>query len=154
MTAFLAVVAVLSLVAGALGVSYGRTQARIASEMKAKDEEQEREVNEWLTRFERVANQIVGLGSPNVMAPSPNANSMLAVYPDIFRDPQFRQSLENYIVEQTDNRTRFVQRKPSPHELRSENLRGIVKRAEELLDTYRKNSPEIAKRFTSIGEAK
>jgi hypothetical protein len=33
-----------ALVAGAFGVLYGRTQARIASEMKAKHDEQEREV--------------------------------------------------------------------------------------------------------------
>jgi hypothetical protein len=147
MNVFLALVAVLSLVAGAMGVLYGRAQARIASEMKARYDEQEREVNEWLAKFERVANQIVRLGSPNVMAPSPNANFMFAVYPDIFQDVQFRQSLENYVVELADNRTRFVQRKPSPHELRSQNLRGIVTKAEELLDAYRKNKPEIAKRY-------
>src|SRR5271154_3754645 len=144
MNVFLALVAVLSLVAGAFGVLYGRTQARIASEMKAKHDEQEREVNEWLAKFERIANQIVRLGSPNVMAPSPNANSMFAVYPDIFQNVQFRQSLENYVVEVADSPTRFVQRKPSPHELRSQNLRGILTKAEELLDAYRKNRPEIA----------
>ena len=147
MNALLALVALLSLVAGALGVLYGRTQARIASDLKAKHDEGEREVNEWLAKFERVASQLVRLGSPNVMAPSPNASSMFAVYPDIFPDVQFWQSLENYVVELADSRTRFVQRKPSPHELRSQNLRVILKKAEEFLDAYWKNRPEIAKRY-------
>jgi hypothetical protein len=79
MTIFLALVAVLSLIAGALGVRYGKAQARIAGEMKAKQDEQEREVNEWLLKHESVALRLAKI-NPGISVVEPGHNSFMTLY--------------------------------------------------------------------------
>jgi hypothetical protein len=74
----------------------------------------------------------------------------MGLYCDVFSDVVLRQAIENYIVELVENRTRFVQRKPTPRELRSENLRSTVTKAAQLLDEYRKKKPEIATKYIAL----
>jgi hypothetical protein len=126
--------------------AYARQQTNIATTLAAKQADEEREVHEWQVKHEAIANQVVKVG-PQTMVPEPGYNSFMGLYCDVFSDVVLRQAIENYIVELVENRTRFVQRKPTPHELRGENLRSTVTKAAQLLDAYRKNKPEIAAKF-------
>src|SRR5882762_1067904 len=132
------------LAGGALYYAYRQTS--IANALKAHQDEQEREVHEWQLKHEAVAVQLARVG-PHMMVAMPNANSFTMAYTIVFTDPQFRQKLETYIVEYADNRTRFIPRWPTPHELRSPALRETVTKATEILDACRRNSPEFYRHF-------
>ena len=144
MAIFLALVAVLSFVAAVLGVRYGQAQARIAKEMQEKQGEQEREVNAWLVKHEKVALQIVRI-NPHLSVVEPGHNSFMGVYPTIFPEPKFREMVERYIVNVEKSGTIFTARSPTELELRSPALRETVTKAADLLDAFCKQYPDIAK---------
>jgi hypothetical protein len=142
MTIFLALVAVLSLIAGALGVRYGKAQARIAEEMKAKQDEQGREVNEWL-KHESVALRLAKI-NPGISVVDPCHNSLMTLYPAIFPDVKFREMIERYIVHMEKAGTVFAPRSPTELELRSPALRKTVTEATRILEAFCKEHPDIA----------
>ena len=143
MTIFLALVAVLSLIAGAFGVRYGKAQAQIAEEMKAKQNEQELEVNEWLVKHESVALRLAKI-NPGICVVEPGHNSFMTLYPTIFPDAKFREMVERYIVHVEKSGTVFAPRSPTELELRSPTLRQTVTKATEILDAFCKEHPDIA----------
>ena len=149
MTIFLALVAVLSLIAGALGVRYGKAQARIAGEMKEKQDEQEREVSEWQVRHESVALRLSKI-NPGISVVEPGHNSFMTLYPTIFPDAKFREMVERYIVHVEKAGTVFTPRSPTELELRSPTLRQTVTKATEILDAFCREHPNIAASHLSI----
>lgn len=143
MTIFLAIVAVLSLIAGALGVRYGRAQARTAEEARAKQEEQGREVNEWLVKHESIALRLAKI-NPGLSVVYPGHNSLMTLYPAIFPDVKFREMIERYIVHVEKAGTVFVPRSPTELELRSPMLRQTVTEATKILEAFCNEHPGIA----------
>jgi hypothetical protein len=137
-------VASVLLAGGALYYAYRQTS--IANALKGHQDEQEREVHDWQLKHEAIAVRLSRVG-PHMMVPSGNANSFTMVYTIVFNDPQFRQKIETYIVEYADNRTRFIPRKPTPHELRSPALRETVTTATEILDGCQRDHPEFYRYF-------
>jgi hypothetical protein len=142
MTIFLALVAVLSLLAGALGVSYGRAQARIAAAMKAKLDDQERDINEWLVKHENVALRIAKI-NPNQSVMDPSHSYSMILYTTIFPDAKFREMIERYIVHVEKSGTVFSPRSPTDLGLRSNAFRETVTKATEMLDAFCKEHPAI-----------
>ena len=140
------IVAVVAVLIAVKQTNIATTQTKLARELAAKQEDQEREIDEWQKKHEAVAIQIARI-NPNELIKDPNQNAHTALYPFLFADPRFRQAIETYIVELTDNRSRLTPRKPTPHELRSPALRETVTNAAILLDVSRKSYPTIAKYF-------
>jgi hypothetical protein len=125
---------------------YAYRQTSIANALKAHQDEQEHEVHAWQLKHEAVAVQLARVG-PHMMVPVGNANAFASAYATVFNDPQFRQRVETYIVEYAENRTRFIPRTPSPHELRSPALRETVTKATEILDMCRRDNPGFYRYF-------
>jgi hypothetical protein len=125
---------------------YAQRQTAIANALKAHQDEQEREVHDWQLKHEAVATKLARVG-PHMMVPMPNANSITAVYPTVFTDPQFRQRVETYIIEYAENRTRFIPRRPTELELRSPALRETVTKATEILDRCQQDNPGFYRYF-------
>jgi hypothetical protein len=122
--------------------SYARIQVQLMQEQAKKSEEQERDERQWAERHERLASRLSRI-SPNMMLAAPDAKSHFCLYPDIFRDPQFRSKLETYIVDLNASRTEFRPHKATPHELRLQGLRDTVNTAEQLIDKYIKENPKV-----------
>ncbi len=120
-----------------------KAQTKIAQDMKAKQNEQEREVNEWQLKHESVAIQLVKI-TPQVTVQEPGHNSVMVLYAAIFPDPKFRQAIEHYIVQLDNTRTIFQPRRPTELDLRSPALRQTVTKAAEMLDAFRRDHPHIA----------
>jgi|SRR5579859_3143257 len=135
-----------SLVVAVIAVGIAIKQTNIARQMAAKQDDQEKEIDEWQRKHEAVAIQLARI-NPNELVRVPNHNSFSALYPALFSDPRLRQAIETYIVELADNRSRLVPRKPSPHELRSPALRETVTKAAAFLDACRRENPTIARHF-------
>jgi hypothetical protein len=140
------VVAIVAVLIAVKQTKIATTQTNLARELALKQEDQEREIDEWQRKHETIAIQIARI-NPNDLIKDPNQNSHTAIYPFLFADPRLRQAIETYIVQLTDNRSRLIPRKPTPHELRSPALRETVTNAAILLDVSRKSYPTIAKYF-------
>ena len=121
-------------------------QKKIAEELAAKQNEQEREVRDWQVRHETVAIQLSRISPHQMMGVPPGTMTM--VYTTVFPDRQLRLDIETYVVELVDSRTRFTPRHPSPHELRSPALRETVKTVERILDECRRDRLEVFRFFT------
>ena len=111
--------------------------------MKAKQNEQEQEVNEWLGKHESVALRLAKI-NPGITVVEPGHNSHMTLYPTIFPDAKFREMVERYIVHVEKAGTVFAPRSPTELELRSPALRQTVTKASELLDAFCKEHPDIA----------
>ncbi len=117
-------------------------QTRIANELRAREEERDREETEWQRKQEAVANQLVKM-SPGLMVDGLNPGAMTGLYTTIFPDRRTRLAVENYIVQVAGNGTQFVVRKPTPHELRSENFRTVVTTTAAQLADFAQKHPDI-----------
>jgi Na+-transporting NADH:ubiquinone oxidoreductase subunit NqrC len=135
MTIFFAVVAVLSLIANVI-------QAGITKDLKAKQEDQEREVNQWQMKHESVALRLANI-NPGLTVRLP-AGHDITLYPTIFPDVEFRKMIERYIVHVERSGTMFVPRSPTELELRSPALRETVTKTTEILDAFCKKNPDLA----------
>jgi len=135
MTIFFAVVAFLSLIANII-------QAGITRELKAKQEDQEREVNQWQMKHESVALRLANI-NPGLTVRAP-AGHDVTLYPTIFPDVEFRKMIERYIVHMDETRTVFTPRSPTELELRGPALRETVTKTTEILDAFCKKNPDLA----------
>ena len=147
MNIFLAIVAVLALIVAGLSARWGFTQADIAQKMKAKLDEQEREVTDWLVKHETLALQLVKI-NPHLIIRRPDGSSM-CIYPTIFKDVKFRQKLERYIIQLNRSGSVFATRIPTELELRSPSLRETVTKANEILDAFAKRHPGVVEYYMS-----
>ena len=119
-----------------------REQTQLMREQAKKSDEQEREERQWAERHERLATRISHI-SPSLTIADPNANSHICLYPAVFQDPQFRSKLETYVVDLNASRTEFRPHKATPHELHLQGLRDTVATAEQLIEKYAKENPQI-----------
>lgn len=140
------IVAIVAVLIAVKQTNIATTQTKLARELAAKQEDQEREIDEWQRKHEAVAIQIARI-NPNELIKDPTNDSHTALYPFLFAEPRLRQAIETYIVELSDNRSRLMPRKPTPHDLRSLALRETVTSAANLLSASRSRYPAIAKYF-------
>jgi hypothetical protein len=115
----------------------------IAQEMKAKQDEQQREVNEWLVRHESLALRLAKI-NPGLSVVEPGHNSFMTLYPTIFPDAKFREMVERYVVHVKKAGTVFTPRSHTELDLRSPAFRQTVTKATEILDAFCKEHPDIA----------
>jgi len=125
----------------------GYTQADIGRKMKARLEDQEREVTDWFVKHETLAIQLVKI-NPNLTIVRPDGSAM-CIYPTIFPEPNFREKLERYVVEKDRSGSVFSPRSPTELELRSPVLRETVTKANEILDAFAKQHPGIVEYYMS-----
>jgi hypothetical protein len=137
---------VASLVAAAIAVFYAIKQTNIAAAMKATQDEEQREVRNWQLKHEAIATQLACINL-QLTVQLPGTHHQTTLYSTVFPTAELRSRIETYIIELADNRTRFVPRKPTPHELRSPTLRQTVERASELLDQFKAHNPGAYRYF-------
>jgi hypothetical protein len=147
MNILLAVVTVLGLIVAVLAARWGYTQADIARKMKARLEDQEREVTDWLVKHETLALQLSKINSNTAIA-RPDG-SQFCIYPTIFSDAGFREKLERYVVHRTGSS--LSPRSPTEIDLRSPALRQTVTKANEILDEFDKQNPGFVEYYMPCG---
>lgn len=124
---------------------YAWKQTQLANRLAAKQEEQQREVYDWLVRHENVA-RIVSKQPPHCLFRIPGTGERV-LYTTVFSDPEFRKDIEQHIVDYTVARTLFVPRKPTELQLRSPALRETVIKVEKILEDCKQNQPELYKHY-------
>jgi hypothetical protein len=139
------VVALGGLVLTLIGVIAAMYFGVIGTKASKRQERQDREDYDWQLKHETVALQLSRI-NPNFNVLYPDKSTRM-IYTDLFPDPKFRQSIENYIVEVDRTHTIFTPRKPTPHELRSPALRDTVTKTAAALDALRRDNPTVAYHF-------
>ncbi len=123
-----------------------REQTQIAIALAKNQDEQQREVQDWLERHENVGVQLSRV-SPQLMVVVYETGVETTVYPSVFLHPQLRSDIEQLIVEPVDNHRRFVPRRPTELELRSPALRETVQKVENIFADCRTKQPELYKYY-------
>jgi hypothetical protein len=137
------VMTLIGLVLTLIGVIAAMYFGVIGTKASKRQERQDQEEYEWQVKHEEVSLQLSRINAYlQVQYPD---KTVRMLYTDLFPDPAFRRSIETYIVER--NMAIFSPRRPTPHELRSPDLRDTVTRVAAVLYGLQRDSPTVAYHF-------